>query len=166
MTPKSLLRKEEASSPLVDFTQGGFRRLIGDPRGPGDAKVERLLLCTGKVVYDLLAARAKSKDPTVAIARVEQLYPFPEELLRQELARYPSLRELVWVQEEPQNMGAWSFVFPFLTRLTSSAKQALPIRFVGRESSASPATGFLKTHELEQTLLVEAAMSRGQPNGR
>ena len=166
MTPKSLLRKEEASSPLVDFTQGGFRRLIGDPRGPGDTQVERLLLCTGKVVYDLLAARAKSKDPTVAIARVEQLYPFPEELLRQELARYPSLRELVWVQEEPQNMGAWSFVFPFLTRLTSSAKQALPIRFVGRESSASPATGFLKTHELEQTLLVEAAMSRGQPNGR
>ena len=166
MTPKSLLRKEEASSPLVDFTQGGFRRLISDPRGPADARVERLLLCTGKVAYDLLAARAKAKDATVAIARLEQLYPFPEELLRQELARYPSLRELVWVQEEPQNMGAWSFVFPFLTRLASSAKQALPIRFVGREASASPATGFLKTHELEQTLLVEAAMSRGQPNGR
>jgi 2-oxoglutarate dehydrogenase E1 component len=166
MTPKSLLRREEASAPLVEFTQGGFRRLISDHRGPADARVTRLLLCTGKVAYDLLAARAKAKDETVAVARVEQLYPFPEELVRQELARYPSLTEVVWVQEEPQNMGAWSFVFAYLTRLTSSAKQTLPIRFVGREASASPATGFLKTHELEQTLLVEAAMSRGQPNGR
>src|SRR5262249_41395380 len=95
MTPKSLLRKEEASSPLADFTQGGFRRLISDPRGPADAKVTRLLLCTGKVAYDLLAARAKAKDPTVAIARLEQLYPFPEALLRQELARYPALAHLL-----------------------------------------------------------------------
>jgi 2-oxoglutarate dehydrogenase E1 component len=166
MTPKSLLRKEEASSPLVDFTQGGFRRLISDPRGPADARVQRLLLCTGKVAYDLLAARAKAADETIAIARLEQLHPFPEAQVASEIARYPGLEELVWVQEEPQNMGAWSFVLPYLTRLTSSARQALPIRFVGREASASPATGFLKTHELEQTLLVEAAMSRGQPNGR
>ncbi|HET9157620.1 MAG TPA: 2-oxoglutarate dehydrogenase E1 component, partial [Myxococcaceae bacterium] len=166
MTPKSLLRREEASAPLSAFTSGSFQRLISDLPGAGASKVTRLLFCTGKVVYDLLAARAKASDETVAIARLEQLYPFPEAQVAAEIARYPGLQELVWVQEEPENMGAWSFVLPRLTGRASAQGRNLPLRYAGREASASPATGFQKTHELEQTLLIDAALSRGQPDGR
>ena len=166
MTPKSLLRREEASAPLAAFTSGKFQRLISDPPPSGPGKVTRLLLCAGKVAYDLLAARAKAGDETVAIARLEQLYPFPEAQLAAEIARYPGLEDVVWVQEEPENMGAWSFVLPRLTGRISAGGRALPLRYAGREGSASPATGFLKTHELEQTLLIDAALSRGQPDGR
>ncbi|HVP60403.1 MAG TPA: 2-oxoglutarate dehydrogenase E1 component [Myxococcaceae bacterium] len=166
MTPKSLLRREEAGAPLSAFTSGTFQRLISDPPAGGEAKVTRLLLCTGKVAYDLLAARAKAADDTVAIARLEQLHPFPEGQLAAEIARYPALEELVWVQEEPENMGAWAFVLPKLTLRVSVRGRALPLRYAGREASASPATGFQKTHELEQVLLVDAALSRGQPHGR
>ena len=166
MTPKSLLRREEASSPLADFASGRFRRLISDvPRGK-EAQVKRLLLCSGKVVYDLLAARASAGDDSIGIARLEQLYPFPEAALAEELARYPALEQLTWVQEEPENMGAWSYVLPRLDGRFSATGRPLPLRFAGREPSASPATGFQKTHELEQKLLIEAAMSRGQPDGR
>jgi 2-oxoglutarate dehydrogenase E1 component len=161
MTPKSLLRREEASSPLAAFISGRFQRLISDPPAGGESRVKRLLLCTGKVAYDLLAARAKASDDTVAIVRLEQLYPFPETLLAQEIARHPGLEELTWVQEEPENMGAWSFVLPKLTGRVSAKGRPLPIRYAGREASASPATGFQKTHELEQTLLLDAALSRG-----
>ena len=166
MTPKSLLRREEASAPLSAFISGSFQRLISDPPVGGAGKVTRLLLCTGKVVYDLLAAREKAGDDTVAIARLEQLYPFPEAQVAAEIARYPALQELVWVQEEPENMGAWSFVLPRLTGRTSAQGRKLPLRYAGREASASPATGFQKTHELEQTLLIDAALSRGQNDGR
>ncbi len=140
--------------------------MLADPSRPEAAQVQRLLLCTGKVAYDLVAARAKTQDASVAIVRVEQLYPFPAEQLRAELARYPRLQELTWVQEEPKNMGAWTFMSPHLTELAASTKQQIAIRYVGLEASASPATGFQKTHELEQTLVVEEAMSRGQPHGR
>ena len=166
MTPKSLLRREEASSSLAAFTTGKFQRLLSDPPPGGEGKVTRLLLCAGKVAYDLLAARAKSGDDTIAVGRLEQLYPFPEAQLARELARYPALEELVWVQEEPENMGAWSFVLPRLTGRSSTKGRTLPLRYAGREASASPATGFQKTHELEQTLLLDAALSRGQPDGR
>jgi 2-oxoglutarate dehydrogenase E1 component len=166
MTPKSLLRKEEASAPLSAFTSGIFQRLISDPPPGGPGKVTRLLLCAGKVAYDLLAARAKASDETIAIARLEQLHPFPEAQVAAEIARYPGLEELVWVQEEPENMGAWSFVLPRLTRRRSAKGRELPLWYAGREESASPATGFQKTHELEQTLLIDAALSRGPHDGR
>ena len=166
MTPKSLLRREEASAPLNAFTSGAFRRVISDAPAGGADKVTRLLLCSGKVAYDLLAARAKAADDTIAVARLEQLYPFPEPQVAAEIARYPRLEELVWVQEEPENMGAWSFVLPRLTHRRSAQGRNLPLRYAGREASASPATGFQKTHELEQTLLIDAALSRGQHDGR
>ncbi|MGZ6140443.1 MAG: 2-oxoglutarate dehydrogenase E1 component, partial [Myxococcaceae bacterium] len=166
MTPKSLLRREEASAPLSAFTSGKFQRLISDPPASGVGKVTRLLLCTGKVAYDLLAARAKAADDMVAIARLEQLHPFPGAQLAAEIARYPALEELIWVQEEPENMGAWAFVLPKLTGRSSARGRPLPLRYAGRAESASPATGFQKTHELEQVLLVDAALSRGQPDGR
>ena len=166
MTPKSLLRREEASAPLAAFTSGTFQRLISDPPPAGPAKVTRLLLCSGKVAYDLLAARAKAGGETIAVARLEQLYPFPEAQVAAEIARYPGLEELVWVQEEPENMGAWSFVLPRLTGRVSAKGRALPLLYAGRDASASPATGFQKTHELEQTLLIDAALSRGPHDGR
>jgi len=166
MTPKSLLRREEASSPLGAFTSGTFQRLISDPPAGGAGKVTRLLLCAGKVAYDLLAARGKAGDESAAIGRLEQLYPFPEAQVAAEIARYPALQELVWVQEEPENMGSWSFVLPRLTGRVSAQGRKLPLRYAGREASASPATGFQKTHELEQTLLIDAALSRGQHDGR
>ena len=139
---------------------------MSDPPAGGEAKVTRLLLCTGKVAYDLLGARAKAADDTLAIARLEQLYPFPEAQLAQEITRYPALEELVWVQEEPENMGAWAFVLPRLSGRVSAKGRKLPLRYAGREASASPATGFQKTHELEQVLLIDAALSRGPPDGR
>jgi 2-oxoglutarate dehydrogenase E1 component len=166
MTPKSLLRREEASAPLTAFTSGRFQRLISDPPQGGPEKVTRLLLCSGKVGYDVLAARAKAGDQAIAVARLEQLYPFPEAQVAAEIARYPGLEELVWVQEEPENMGAWSFVLPRLIGRVSAKGRALPLRYAGREASASPATGFQKTHELEQTLLIDAALSRGPNDGR
>ena len=166
MTPKSLLRREEAGAPMSAFTSGRFQRLISDPPAAGVGEVTRLLLCSGKVAYDLLAARAKAADDGVAIARLEQLHPFPEAQLAAELARYPALEQLTWVQEEPENMGAWAFVLPKLTGRTSAKGRPLPLRYAGRAASASPATGFQKTHELEQVLLIDAALSRGQPDGR
>ncbi len=166
MSPKSLLRREEAGSPLSAFTSGRFQRLISDAPPGRESKVTRLLLCSGKVAYDLLTARAKAGDDSVAIVRLEQLHPFPEAQLRAEIARYPGLEELTWVQEEPENMGAWSFVLPRLTGRVSAKGRPLPLRYAGREASAGPATGFQKTHELEQVLLVDAALSRGHADGR
>jgi len=164
MSPKSLLRRAEVASPLSDFTSGGFRRLIPDQAiGGTKAKaVKRLLLCSGKVYYDLVAERDKRQDFTIAIARVEQLYPFPRAEILAQLEAMPALRELYWVQEEPKNMGSWRFMFPLLTDLASGAKQQdLKVGFIGRVESASPATGFLKAHELEQRLIVDEAISRG-----
>jgi 2-oxoglutarate dehydrogenase E1 component len=166
MTPKSLLRREEASSGLEAFTGGSWQRVIADSPAMDPGPVTRLLLCTGKVAFDLMAARAAAQDPTIALARVEQLYPLPRAELEACMRRYPGLRELVWVQEEPLNMGARRFIMPHLAKLAASAPQALMLRYVGRAESPSPATGFLKTHELEQRLLVEEAIARGTPNAR
>jgi 2-oxoglutarate dehydrogenase E1 component len=166
MTPKSLLRREEASSPLDAFTTGGWQRVIPDGPGVDPAPVTRLLLCTGKVYFDLAAARVAANDPTIALARVEQLYPLPRAELEAQVRRYPAVRELVWVQEEPLNMGARRFIMPHLAKLAASAPRPLGLRYLGRAESPSPATGFLKTHELEQKLLVEEAISRGTPNAR
>ncbi len=166
MTPKSLLRREEAASPLQAFTEGGWQRVIGDAAEADPASVTRLLLCSGKVAFDLMAHRAASKDTSVALARVEQLYPVPRTELVALVKRYPSLTELLWVQEEPRNMGAWRFMRSHLAELAATAAQKVSVRYVGRVESPSPATGFLKTHELEQKLLVDEAFARGTTNGR
>jgi 2-oxoglutarate dehydrogenase E1 component len=160
MTPKSLLRKELSS--LEELASGTFQRVIGDAAAIPASGVTRLILCSGKVYYDLAAART---DPTIGIARVEQLYPFPRAELTQLCKSMPKLKELFWVQEEPRNMGAWRFAFPLLTELAAGTSKAVTVGYVGRVERASPATGFLKTHELEQKLIVEEAMSRGTKNG-
>ena len=164
MTPKSLLRS--VGSPLEAFAQGGFKRLISDTQDIDPAKVTRLLLCSGKVYYDLVKGREKAKDATLGIVRLEQLYPFPEAELSAVLAKMPKLAELYWVQEEPKNNGAWSFMIQYLQTLISDLPGRPRFGFIGRVESASPATGFHHTHDYEQQLIVEEAIARGQGNGR
>jgi 2-oxoglutarate dehydrogenase E1 component len=161
MTPKSLLRREEAASALSDFTDSGWQRVIGGGPEVDPSRVSRLLLCSGKVGFDLMARRASTEDDSVAVARVEQLYPVPRVDLGALVKRYPSLRELYWVQEEPRNMGAWRFIRSHLVELAATAAQPVKVQYVGRGKSPSPATGFLKTHEFEQRLLVDEAFARG-----
>jgi 2-oxoglutarate dehydrogenase E1 component len=153
MTPKSLLRHPGASSPLEEFTSGAFRNVLEDPELPADA--ERLLLCSGKVYFDLEAERRKRGATTTALVRLEQLYPFPEAELEAVLAKHPRVREIVWVQEEPGNMGALFFVQPRLARLASGR----PVRTVKRSASASPSTSSQKAHNMEQSALLALAFS-------
>ncbi len=153
-TPKSMLRLKAAASPAEDFTTNEFRPVIAEAHLPADAPVDRVLLCAGKVYYDLLAHRAKTGDAATAIVRVEQLYPLETAALRQAVAPYDGA-ELVWVQEEPENQGAWTFL---TTRLGASLGR--PLRVVSRTIAASPATGSAKTHLAEQEALVERAFAR------
>ena len=160
MTPKSLLRHKLAVSNLADFTNGStFKTVIGEIDAiKTGTEVRRVVLCTGKVYYDLLEERRKRGIDNIAIVRVEQLYPFPVISLPQELAHYPNA-EVVWCQEEPENMGAWTFVDrkieAVLTELGSNRRP----RFVGRAAAASPATGLARTHAAEQAALVNEALS-------
>jgi 2-oxoglutarate dehydrogenase complex dehydrogenase (E1) component-like enzyme len=154
MTPKSLLRLPQASSSLDQFTQGGFYPIIGDAVAPD--RVERVIVCSGKVYYDLVAEHEKSGNGRVAILRLEQFYPFPRTLLQQWLNAYKKAGEIVWAQEEPQNMGGWNFMRP---RLEALAKGRMETRYVGRAPSASPATGSYTIHQLEQARLVKEALS-------
>ncbi|WP_228389108.1 multifunctional oxoglutarate decarboxylase/oxoglutarate dehydrogenase thiamine pyrophosphate-binding subunit/dihydrolipoyllysine-residue succinyltransferase subunit [Cumulibacter manganitolerans] len=154
-TPKSLLRAKAATSEVSDFTEGHFQHVIGDP-GADPQKVTRVLLASGKINYELLAARDKAGKDNVAILRVEQLYPVPGSYIAEELAKYPNLQELVWVQEEPANMGAWSFMAMNLPAELPAGTPAL--QGVSRPASASPAVGFKKVHDRTQTELIERAL--------
>ncbi len=163
MTPKSLLRLAEASSPWEEFTAGSFKRVITDPNSAVvPAKVTRLLLCSGKVYFDLAKARDAAKDFATAIVRIEQLYPLPEPELKALLASMTGLKEVFWVQEEPKNSGAWRYLLEPLMQLTGELKSRPTLKYVGRPESASPATGYLSTHTYEQKLLVDEAVSRGK----
>jgi len=155
MTPKSLLRADSAKSP-ADAFEGPFQPVLPDPDAP--AAPERLVLCSGKVTFDLLAHRAKISDDCTAIARVERLVPFPGEELGGLLSSLPSVREIRWVQEEPANMGAWCFVAPRLRELAPD----LPLTYVGRPESPSPATGSHRVFQAEQDRLVADAFQDGQ----
>ena len=162
MTPKSLLRLAEARSPWDDFTHGTYRRLIGETTPDVKlAEVTRLLLCSGKVYFDLVKARDAAKDTRLAIARLEQLYPLPHGELNQLLSSLPNVQEVFWVQEEPRNAGAWRFLLEPLMHLVNALPSRPRLQYVGRPESASPATGYTKTHTYEQQLLVAEATSRG-----
>ena len=152
MTPKSLLRARTAASPAPAFTSGTFREVLPDPGSP-DA-VRRILLCSGKVAYDLLARR-DDQGALAAVVRVEQLYPWPDELIRDQLDRYPDAEEVTWVQDEPENMGAWTFVHGRLHRLLREPGPRL--RHVSRFESGSPATGRKTIHEQERAQLLDEA---------
>lgn len=151
MTPKSLLRMKEAASSWKDFETGTFQRVLADPQATPKA-VKRLLLCSGKVYFDLRKALAAD----LAIARVEQLYPFPWPEFDLLVASLPSVTEVRWVQEEPQNAGAWQFIHETLRE--KLAARNVKLTYAGRPESASPATGYFATHQFEQKLLVDEAM--------
>ncbi|REJ79246.1 MAG: multifunctional oxoglutarate decarboxylase/oxoglutarate dehydrogenase thiamine pyrophosphate-binding subunit/dihydrolipoyllysine-residue succinyltransferase subunit [Acidobacteria bacterium] len=155
MTPKSLLRLPAATSDISELSSGGFKPVIEDTKIEAADKVERLLICSGKVFYDLDSARDEATAGTVAIARLEQFYPFPKTGIEELVSRFKNLKEVVWVQEEPKNMGGWMFVAPRLSDLFAGA---MPVSYVGREPSASPATGNYIVHELEQNKLLNEAL--------
>jgi 2-oxoglutarate dehydrogenase E1 component len=160
MTPKSLLRHKLAVSSRADFVgDGHFRRLLSDTGGPAEADVRRLVLCSGKIGYELMEARDKAGDRQTSVVRVEQLYPFPAEPLVERLKRMPNLQEVVWAQEEPKNQGYWHFVHDPLEHCLAEAR-VRPNRatYAGRPSSASPATGLAKRHASEQADLIAAAL--------
>jgi 2-oxoglutarate dehydrogenase E1 component len=153
MTPKSLLRHPQAVSTVNDLTNGRFEPVLGDAKIPGgDAK--RVILTSGKVYYDLASAR-DAANANVPVIRLEQFYPFPQPMLAGALAQFPNATEVVWVQEEPRNMGAWPFLHE---RLLALLKSGQTLRYVGRPISASPATGSHHRHEDQQKALVAAAI--------
>jgi len=152
MTPKSMLRAPEAASPVEELASGSFREILDDPEPP--RRPRRLVLSSGKLFWELQAARDEAKAPA-ALLRVEQLYPFHDALARQLADRYHGVEEVVWAQEEPQNRGAWSFMFPRLLELVPDT----PLRYAGRAASASPATGSLRVHKQEQAELIRSALA-------
>jgi 2-oxoglutarate dehydrogenase E1 component len=156
ITPKSLLRLPEASSPIAEFVSGGFQPVLADD-GPVDAaQVTNVLLCSGKVYYDLAAERKKLNDAKTAILRLEQLYPVAKNLIAEQLNKYAKATTIRWVQEEPQNQGAWSFIEPRLRALIAPHQK---LEYIGRPASASTATGSHTIHQMEQRKLVKEALA-------
>jgi 2-oxoglutarate dehydrogenase E1 component len=153
MSPKSLLRHTAARSTSGELTDGQFLPVIGDPAM--GAHTKRVLLCSGKVYYELLGERDERDRPDVAIVRIEEFYPFPADELRTALAAAPTKAEICWVQEEPWNMGAWHFL---AMRLPDVLTDGRVVRYVGRDEAASPATGSYKEHAREQAEIMDQAL--------
>jgi 2-oxoglutarate dehydrogenase E1 component len=162
MSPKSLLRHKEAVSALDELAEGGFRTVIGETEKLPAKKVRRVLVCSGKVYYELLAHRREQKIDDIAIIRLEQQYPFPHAEYKAEIARFASASEVVWVQEEPQNQGAWYRLRAYL-RADTPDRQVLA--YAGRPISASPAVGYAAKHNAEQKQLVEEAFATELKSG-
>src|SRR2546423_1367009 len=154
MTPKSLLRAEHASSPKEDFLKGRFEETLGSPEVGPASKMKRVILCSGKVYYDLIIYRVEKKIDNAAIIRVEQLYPLHEKKLKSMMKAFSEKAEIVWCQEEPENMGAWTFMEPRLRKLFGRE-----IAYAGRDASASPAVGSLVRHKREQACVVRDAFN-------
>jgi 2-oxoglutarate dehydrogenase E1 component len=160
MTPKSLLRNKDATSPLSEFTRGGFQTVI--PENKEDVlkkadKVKRVVVCSGKVYYDLVKKREEKGLDDVAIVRVEQLYPFPHKAFSTELKKYPNATDVVWCQDEPQNQGAWFFVQHYIHE---NMLEGQKLGYSGRAASASPAVGYSHLHQEQQKALVDGAFSK------
>lgn len=153
MTPKSILRHKLAISNLSDFTNKNFELVIGEK---GISHALRVILCSGKIYYDLLMARMDSSISNIAIIRIEQLYPFPKEEVMEALLEYKAVSDIVWCQEEPKNQGAWSYI---RDEIEACLNKDQKITYLGRPASASPATGFAKVHMMEQANLVKQALN-------
>jgi 2-oxoglutarate dehydrogenase E1 component len=158
MTPKSLLRNKDATSPLSDFTKGEFKTVIPEQNAEIDAaKVKRVIACSGKVYYDLVKKREDKKAADVAIIRVEQLYPFPHKAFAAEIKKYPNATEIVWCQDEPQNQGAWFFVQHYIHENMLDGQK---LGYAGRPASASPAVGYAHLHQDQQKALLDQAYGK------
>ena len=159
-TPKSLLRNKDATSPLSEFTKGGFQTVLGERDEAivkNAAKVKRVIACSGKVYYDLVKKRSEAERSDVAIVRVEQLYPFPHKAFAAELKKYPNATDIVWCQDEPQNQGAWFFI---QHNIHENMHEGQKLGYAGRAASASPAVGYAHLHQDQQKALIDAAFGR------
>ena len=158
MTPKSLLRHKDAASPLIEFTKGEFQTVIPEQDESIDPKtIERVIVCSGKVYYDLVKQRSDNKLENSALVRIEQLYPFPHKAIASVIKTYPNLTELVWCQDEPQNQGAWFFV---QHNLLENMSEGMRLGYAGRPASASPAVGYAHLHQSQQKALLTAAFAK------
>ena len=157
-TPKSLLRNKDAGSPLTDLTKGGFQTVIGECDDKIDAgKVKRVIVCSGKVYYDLVNARKTRNSADTAIIRIEQMYPFPHKSFAAELKKFPNATEVVWAQDEPQNQGPW---FQIQHNIFEGMEDGQRLAYAGRAASASPAVGYADKHIAQQKELLETAFSK------
>lgn len=157
MSPKYLLRHPKAVSKVEDLTEGRFMEVLDDPRALKKDKVKRIVLCSGKVYFDLEASDLLTEE--VALVRIEQLYPYPDEMLAEVLKSYPNVKEILWTQEEPQNMGAYWFITPKIRQTLQAIKKAdLPVYYVGRIDRASPATGSPSLHKKEQDEIIQGSL--------
>jgi 2-oxoglutarate dehydrogenase E1 component len=155
MTPKQPLRMKESRSMVEELTRGSFEEVLDDPFVADRNAVTRVVLCSGKVAWDAMSERAKRSAP-VAVVRVEQLYPFPEAQINDVLSRYPNAKQVVWLQEEPENMGAWYFVEHRIWRLKD---RGYDLRHVARVESGSPATGSKVVHDQELAELMDSTFA-------
>ena len=156
LTPKSLLRNKEAVSTLDDFSKGEFRTVISETDTKIDLKqVKKIVFCTGRVYYDLLAARRERLLEDTALVRLEQLYPFPHKAFEAELRKYPNAIQMVWCQDEPQNQGAWFYV---QHHINEALKEGQRLVYAGRPASASPAVGYYDKHYAQLKDLLNAAL--------
>jgi 2-oxoglutarate dehydrogenase E1 component len=154
-TPKGLLRHPLVASATKQLTDGRWESVLDDDNLPAKrSDVENLILCSGRVYVDLVTSDLRKDNPDDAIIRVEQLYPFPKQALEDVMAGYPNLKRLIWVQEEPNNMGAWNYLRPRLRQLTDDR---VPLHYVGRPESSSPAEGSSTLHRINQQELIEQA---------
>ncbi|MDX1673052.1 MAG: multifunctional oxoglutarate decarboxylase/oxoglutarate dehydrogenase thiamine pyrophosphate-binding subunit/dihydrolipoyllysine-residue succinyltransferase subunit, partial [Balneolaceae bacterium] len=156
MSPKSLLRHPMATSKAEELAEGSYHPTLRDQDLSDREQAEKLILCSGKVYYDLLKHRLDNEIDNIALVRLEQFYPFPDKDIREILNDYNHVKDIVWCQEEPRNMGAWFFVS---NRISNELQDGQQLSYVGRQASASPATGQKKIHEAEQKRLIEEAMT-------
>jgi len=155
MSPKSLLRHPQAVCNVEQLATGAFRPFIGDNSVEDASAIDRIVICSGKVYYDLLKAREEKEKTNIAITRMEMLYPLPDKDVKSYLTKFKNVKEIVWCQEEPKNMGSWTYVMPRLTDLLGRGQK---LRYAGRQSSASPAAGQKKIHDAEQERLLNEAL--------
>ncbi|MFO1299866.1 MAG: 2-oxoglutarate dehydrogenase E1 component [Burkholderiaceae bacterium] len=163
MTPKSLLRNKDAVSSLDELARGEFRTVIGETAGADPKKVKRVVACTGKVYYDLLAARRERGVDDVALVRIEQLYPFAHKAFEAELRKFPNATQVVWCQDEPQNQGAWFYV---QHHIAEALKDGQKLGYAGRAPSASPAVGYYDKHYAQQKELIAAALGESRARAK
>ena len=159
MSPKSLLRHKEAISTLEDLADGHFHNVLAETDDLDPEKVERVVVCSGKIYYELRAARRERNIDNIAILRLEQLYPFPEAELLRLLSTYPILADAVWCQEEPVNQGAWYSSQHHMRRVFHRHKKSIYLRYAGREASAAPAAGYMSLHIEQQEKLISDALT-------
>ena len=165
MTPKSLLRHKEAVSSIEDLVNGSYELVIDELSGRDPAKVSHLVMCSGKIFYDLEAKRIEKDLDNVAIVRIEQLYPFPKESLRTSLEKYKHLTGVVWCQEEPENQGAWYSTQHYFKKVLKEIDPTIELAFAGRDASAAAAAGYMTLHVRQQERLIEDALIGTQKKG-